>query len=68
MIPTEDGTQFFAVELQDVTFKRARILEPSGDPENRGHSSERVTNDVMERTFNDKLGWFSNFSTGGKRD
>ena len=66
MIPTEDGLSFFAVELGDVSFKKARILEPGGSPEGRAYSAERVTYAVMERTANERLGWFSNHSRSGK--
>lgn len=67
IIPAEDGPLTFAVELADVSFKGARILEPSGSPETRGFSMERIHSAIAERTFNDSLGWYSKYSTGGGR-
>lgn len=63
----EHGNLTFAVEITGVRFDGARILEPGGDPEIRGYSMERVHHAIAERTFNEQLGWFSNFSKGGKR-
>lgn len=67
IIPADEhGNLTFAVEISDVTFKRARILEPSGSPETRGYSMERVHEAVLERTFDEQLGWFSKRSREGK--
>lgn len=67
IIPAADGPLTYAVELSDVSFKGARILEPSGSPETRGFSMERVHAAIAERTFNESEGWYSSYSTGGKR-
>ncbi len=67
IIPTEDGLQAFAVELQDVTFKKARILEPSGSPEGFGLTMERVHYAIADRTFDENQTWDSSYATGIKK-
>lgn len=67
IIPTADGLRFFAVEIEDVSFKKARILEPSGDAESRGYSAERLMHEIMERTFSNRApGWHSKHAFDGK--
>lgn len=68
MIPADEhGTLMFAVEVSDVTFKKARVLDPSGDPEIRGYSMERCHEAIAARTYDERLGWYSGYSKGGKR-
>ncbi len=56
---------FFAVELREVSFKDAEVLEPSGSAERRGGCLARVETAVLERTMRNGDGWQTNYMRKG---